>query len=72
MTEHQPRDWMWFTSTKGTVGIVKCRTHEGNIEYRISAVDGFMEKMDVLQVIAWGASFPKEAGIALFGDEERE
>jgi hypothetical protein len=72
MNEHQPRDWMWFKGEKGTVGIVKYRTPEDAIEYRISVVDGFMEKMDVLQLIAWGAPFPKEAGIALFGDEERE
>lgn len=72
MTEHQPLDWTWFTNGKGTVGIVKMKTQYDGIEYRISAVDGFMEKMDVLQVIAWGAKFPKAAGIALFGEEKDE
>ena len=72
MTEHQPLDWRWFTNNKGTVGIVKVKTQYDGIEYRISAVDGFMEKMDVLQVIAWGAKFPKAAGIALFGEEKDE
>ena len=67
MNESQALDWTWFTSTKGTIGIVKVKTHQGDIEYRISAVDGFMEKMDVLQVVAWGAKFPAAAGEAIFG-----
>jgi hypothetical protein len=67
MTEAKPLDVMWFTSTKGTVGVVKVDTPYDGIEYRISAVDGFMEKMDVLQVMAWGARFPDAAGEALFG-----
>jgi len=45
--------------------------HEGII-YRISAVDGFMEKMDVLQIVAWGAKFPKAAGDALFPPEKKD
>lgn len=60
---------MWFNTTKGTVGIVKVITEYGDIEYRISAVDGFMEKMDVQQVVAWGARFPDAAGEAIFGVE---
>ena len=67
MNESKALDWTWFTSTKGTVGIVKVETTVGDIEYRISAVDGFMEKMDVLQVVAWGARFPDKAGEAIFG-----
>jgi hypothetical protein len=57
----------WFTNTKGAVGIAKVKTHEGNIEYRISAVDGFLEHMDVQQIVAWGARFPDAAGEAMFG-----
>ena len=72
MNEAIPLEVEWFTSTKGTVGIVKVQTQHDGIEYRISAVDGFMEKRDVLQVIAWGAKFPKAAGIALFGEEKDE
>jgi hypothetical protein len=45
--------------------VVKCELEDGTIEYRIGAVDGFMEKMDVLQLVAWGAEFPKAAGDAL-------
>ena len=69
MTEYEPLDWIWFTTSKGTVGIVKMKSEYG-VVYRISSVDGFMEKMDVLQVCAWGAEFPKLAGEKLFGDKE--
>jgi hypothetical protein len=47
--------------------VAKVKTHEGNIEYRISAVDGFLEHMDVQQIVAWGARFPDAAGEAMFG-----
>lgn len=57
----------WFASAKGTVGIAKVQTHDGKIEYRISPVDGFLEHMDVLQIVDWGARFPDPAGGALFG-----
>ena len=70
MNEAIPLDVAWFTSTKGTVGIVKVQTQHDGVEYRISAVDGFMEKMDVIQVMAWGARFPDAAGRALFGDKD--
>jgi len=56
----------WFNGAKGTVGIAKVKTHEGEIEYRISPVDGFLEHMDVQQIVAWGVWFPTEAGDALF------
>ena len=58
----------WFKGTKGTVGIAKIKTFEGEIEYRISPVDGFLEHMDVQQIVAWGAPFPTEAGEALFAE----
>jgi hypothetical protein len=57
----------WFNNPKGTIGIAKVETHEGNIEYRISSVDGFLEHMDVQQIVAWGARFPDAAGEAMFG-----
>jgi hypothetical protein len=68
MNESRPLNWIWFTGAKGTVGIVRVLTSNGEIEYRIGAVDGFMEKMDVLQVAAWGARFPDAAGEALMGE----
>jgi hypothetical protein len=56
----------WYTGSKGKVGIAKVQTDDG-IEYRISPVDGFLEHMDVQQVVAWGSPFPAGAGEALFG-----
>jgi hypothetical protein len=59
----------WYTGSKGMVGIAKVQTEDGDIEYRISSVDGFLEHMDVQQIVAWGAWFPIEAGDALFVEE---
>jgi hypothetical protein len=67
MNESEALRCLWFTNTKGCIGIAKVKTHAGEIEYRISSVDGFLENMDVLQVVAWGARFPNKAGEALFG-----
>lgn len=66
MNENTALDWTWFSTSKGTVGIAKVKAYGGRIEYRISPVDGFMEKMDVQQIVAWGAHFPEAAGKALF------
>jgi len=60
----------WFTGIKGKVGIAKVLTDDGDIEYRISVVDGFLEHMDVQQIVAWGAYFPHEAGDPLFPEEQ--
>lgn len=62
----------WFTSTKGTVGIGMCEDDFGNIEYRISAIDGFNENVDANHVAAWGARFPDNAGEVLFGVGKNE
>ena len=59
----------WFRGSKGTVGIAKIRTTDGDIEFRISPVDGFLEHMDVQQVVAWGTKFPDAAGYPLFVEE---
>lgn len=59
----------WYTGSKGKVGIAKVQTEDGDIEYRISSVDGFLEHMDVQQIVAWGGWFPIEAGDALFLEE---
>ena len=60
----------WFEGSKGKVGIAKVQNDDGTYEFRISPVDGFLEHMDVLQVVAWGAWFPIEAGDVLFGVEK--
>lgn len=70
MNEATPIRWTWFQTQKGIVGIVEARTESGEIEFRIGPVDGFMQKMDVLQVLAWGAKFPDAAGRALLGPSE--
>jgi len=70
MNEDVPLRCLWFTSAKGTIGIAKVKTHAGEIEYRISSVDGFLENMDVLQIVAWGAKFPEKAGQALFKERK--
>ena len=67
MNESTALDVVWFTNMKGCVGIAKVQTQHDGIEYRISLVDGFMEKMDIQQIIAWGSRFPDAAGEALFG-----
>jgi hypothetical protein len=59
----------WFEGSKGKVGIAKVMLDDGDIEYRISPVDGFLEHMDVQQIVAWGAWFPIEAGEALFVEQ---
>lgn len=69
MNEATPLMVRWFKSGKGMVGIVKCQLDDGTIEYRIGTVDGFMEKMDVLQLVAWGAPFPKAAGVAVMREK---
>jgi hypothetical protein len=57
----------WFNNSKGTIGIAKVQTAYDGIQYRISSVDGFLQHMDVQQVVAWGARFPEAAGEAIFG-----
>ena len=59
----------WLSGAKGTVGIAKIKMFDGSIEYRISPVDGFLEHMDVQQIVAWGGSFPDEVGNVLFPEE---
>ena len=60
----------WYTGSKGKVGFAKVQADNGDIEYRISPVDGFLEHMDVQQVVAWGGHFPVVAGEALFGEDK--
>jgi hypothetical protein len=58
----------WFEGPKGKIGIAKVQNDDGTYEFRISSVDGFLEHMDVQQIVAWGAPFPVEAGEALFAE----
>ena len=63
----KPLRVQWFSSVKGTVGIAMCEDDFGNISYRLSAIDGFNENVDVNHIAAWGAHFPINAGDVLFG-----
>ena len=63
---NEPIDWIWFQGGKGKVGVVKMKNDRGKLEYRIGAADGFLEKMDVIQLMAWGAKIPDKAGKAFF------
>ena len=72
MNESTPVAVKWFVGSKGTVGVAKIKHSDDAVSYKISVVDGFMEKMDVLQVSAWGAEFPESAGKALFGGEDEK
>ncbi len=60
-------DTIWFTSGKGTVGIVKVDHADGTTLYYISAVEGGRLEDDICTIVEWGAKLPKEAGDALFG-----
>lgn len=56
----------WFTTTNGTVGIVKVADAFAGICYFISAVSGLNEETDKEYIADWGARFPVEAGDKLF------
>ena len=65
MTESKT-DVMWFTSMKGTVGIVRLDHSDGTTLYYISEVEGKNEQADIDFILEWGAKFPQHAGDALF------
>ena len=65
---NEPLKVKWFEGSKGKVGIAKVQTDDGDIEFRVSSVDGFLEHMDVQQIVAWGAKFPDAAGYPLFAE----
>lgn len=64
MTVHKV---IWFTSTKGLVGIVEATQDDGETGYWIAPCDGFNEVIDANLVAVHGARFPERAGLALFG-----
>ena len=72
MNENAPElaNVKWFTTAKGIVGIAAVRTDTGDLTFRICPVDGFNEVIDANLVMSHGASFPEDAGYALFIREE--
>lgn len=59
---------LWFTSTKGLIGIVYATQDDGKQGFWIAPCDGFNEMIDANMVAAHGAQFPEAAGLALFGE----
>lgn len=60
---------LWFTSSRGLVGIVAATQDSGEQGFWISPCDGFNEVIDANLVAAHGARFPEAAGLALFGEK---
>jgi len=60
-------DIRWFTN-KGLIGIARTEDEWDRIKYYISIVQNpSTPELDAQLVAAWGSTFPKEAGDALFG-----
>lgn len=60
---------IWFSSSKGLIGIVHARQDDGEQGFWIAPCDGFNEVIDANLVAAHGARFPEAAGFALFNGE---
>jgi hypothetical protein len=63
---------IWFTSSKGLVGIVEATQDDGEHGYYIAPCDGFNATIDANMVAAHGARFPDAAGIEIFGKPHKE
>ena len=62
----------WFKGGKGLVGVAAVRTDTGDIKFYIGSADGFNEVIDANLVMSHGASFPEDAGYAVFAREDLE
>lgn len=60
---------IWFTSSRGLVGIVAATQDDGEEGYWIAPVDGFNETIDANMVAVHGARFPEQAGAVIFGEK---
>ena len=59
---------LWFSNSRGLVGIARVETEFDGIKYYISSVkNSSTQEIDSREVAEWGSSFPKEAGDVLFG-----
>jgi hypothetical protein len=61
-----PLKAIWFAGGKGTIGIVRTESDQGEIGYFIGTGDGMHEVIDVNNIAALGAKFPDNAGDLLF------
>lgn len=59
----------WF-SGHGTVGIVRVKCPYEGLKYYFGVASGKDEDEDIESIMAWGATFPKQAGDQLFGIKE--
>ena len=66
MSDREIIDVMWFCAGHGNVGIVKVNDPYEGIKYYIGQCPGHDENGDKRWIAAWGSSFPKAAGDALF------
>jgi len=63
-------DVCWFESMESLIGIVIAKEKSSNkLKSFIGRGKGINEVEDAMQIINWGAPFPLEAGLALFGEE---
>lgn len=60
-------DAIWFTNGSGCIGIVMVKDNGPDPMFYISSVLGHHEEDDREFVMNYGATFPFEAGLTLFG-----
>lgn len=59
---------IWYTGL-GCVGIVKCETKEGQINYYIGTAMGIDQDKDEAMISKLGNRLPNQVGKSLFGDQ---
>jgi hypothetical protein len=63
---------LWFTSSMGTVGVVKAMDERKLIYYFIGVAQGLHEPIDINNIMNIGSRFPDHVGVVLFaGMEDR-
>lgn len=63
----------WFSHINSTIGVVRMRDEITNeLKFYIGNGHGLSEEDDYLEILAWGAKFPVEAGKALFNMNDNE
>lgn len=62
---------IWFNHVEQCFGVVRTRDpHTNEVKYYIGVGNGIDEVVDYERIKAWGATFPPEAGYALFNREK--
>jgi hypothetical protein len=57
---------IWFTNSRGSVGVAAVKTAYSGVKFYISPVDGFNAAVDSNLIMNLGARFPDAAGHTLF------